>query len=63
MQPNLNLYSTTTQTNNLNVSSYCQTPGYVFRLGVDFVLSLTQEQEEQEQEKEPLTKIYQKGVC
>ena len=43
----------------------------VFRLGVDFVLPLSQEQqeeqeqeqEEQEQEEEhPLTKIFQKGV-
>ena len=40
---------------------YCQTPGKVFRLGVDFVLPLSQ-QEEQEQEEEPLTKIYQKAV-
>ena len=57
MQPNLNLYSTTTQTNNLNVSSYCQTPGYVFRLGVDFVLPLSQKEQE-EQEQEPSPKIY-----
>ena len=44
---------------------FCQTPGSVFRLGVNFVLPLSQEQEEQEQEEEeeePLTKIYQNGV-
>ena len=40
---------------------YCQTPGQVFRLGVDFVLLLSLEEQEQE-EQEPLTKIYQKGV-
>ena len=44
---------------------FCQTP--VFRLGVDFVLPLSQEEEEEEeqeeQEEEPLTKIYQKGEC
>ena len=39
---------------------YCQTPGLVFRLGVDFVLPLSQEEEQEEQE--PLTNIYQKGV-
>ena len=39
---------------------YCQTPRYVFRLGVDFVLHLSQE--EQEEEEEPPTKIYQMGV-
>ena len=33
---------------------YCQTQGKVFRLGVDFVLPLSQEQQE-----EPSTKIYQ----
>ena len=36
------------------MSSYCQTPGLVFRLGVDFVLPLSQEEEQQEQEEEPL---------
>ena len=37
---------------------FCQTPGYVFRLGFDFVLLLSQEeQEQQQQEQEPLTKI------
>ena len=47
---------------------YCQTPGLVLRLRVDFVLPLSQEQqeeqeqEEQEQEEQPLTKIYQTGV-
>ena len=40
---------------------FCQTPGKVFRLGVDFVLPLSQEEEEEKQEEEPLTKIYQKG--
>ena len=40
----------------------CQTPGLVFRLGVDFVLPLSQEEEQEEQEQEPLTKIYQKGM-
>ena len=39
----------------------CQTPGLVFRLGVDFVLPLSQQQQE-EQEQEPLTKINQKGM-
>ena len=43
------------------ISNFCQTPGYVFRLGVDFVLPLSQEQQQQQQEEEPLTKIYQKG--
>ena len=37
---------------------HCQTPGYVLRLGVNFVLPLSQQEEEQE----PLTKIYQKGL-
>ena len=36
------------------------------RLGVDFVLPLSQQEEQEEQEEEeqeqPLTKIYQKGV-
>ena len=27
--------------------AYCQTPGEVLRLGVDFVLSLSQQQEQQ----------------
>ena len=39
----------------------------VFRLGVDFVLPLSQEEQEEEeqeeQEQEPPTKIYQKGEC
>ena len=43
------------------MGQYCQTPSLVFRLGVDFVLSLSQQQQQQEQEEEPLTKIYQKG--
>ena len=30
--------------------SYCQTPGYVFRLGVFFVLPLSQEEEEKEED-------------
>ena len=35
----------------------------VFRLGVDFVLPLSQEEQEEEQEEEePPTKIYQKEV-
>ena len=38
---------------------YCQTPG----LGDDFVLPLSQEEEEQQEQQEPLTKIYQKGMC
>ena len=34
------------------------------RLGVDFVLPLSQQQkEQQQQEQEPLNKIYQKGTC
>ena len=43
---------------------YCRTPGFVSRLGVDFVLPMSQEQEEEEEEEqeEPLTKIYQWGV-
>ena len=46
----------------------CLWPNFlVFRLGVDFVLPLSQEeeqeQEQEEQEEEPLTKIYQKGEC
>ena len=30
----------------------------VFRLGVDFLLPLSQEQEQEQEEQEPLTKIY-----
>ena len=43
---------------------FCRKKNFgVFRLGVDFVLPLSQEeQEQQEQEQEPPTKIYQKGV-
>ena len=44
---------------------YCQTPDKIFRLGVDFVLPLSQEEDQQEHEEEqqePLTKIYEKGV-
>ena len=48
--------------NLLNQFDYCQTPGLVFRLGVDFVLPLSQEQEQEQEQEEPLTKIYQKGV-
>ena len=44
--------------------NYCQTPGAVLRLGVDFVLPLSQQEEQQQEEQEkPLTKIYQKGEC
>ena len=32
---------------------YCQTPGLVLRLGVDFVLPLSQEQQEKEEEPSP----------
>ena len=45
---------------------FCQTPGSVFRLGVDFVLPLSQEEQqeqEEQEEQEPLTKIDQKGEC
>ena len=43
--------------------SYCQTPGLVLSLRVDFVLPLSQEQQQEEQEQEePLTKIYQLEV-
>ena len=44
--------------------SFCQTPGKVFSLRVDFVLPLSQEEEEQEEkeEQEPPTKIYQMAV-
>ena len=45
---------------------YCQTLGLVLRLGVDFVLPLSQEEQEEEQEQqeqqEPPTKIYKMGV-
>ena len=34
----------------------------VFRLGVDFVLPLSQEEQEEEEQEEPPTKIYQKEV-
>ena len=34
-------------------SKYCQTPGLVLRLGVDFVLPLSQQQQEEEQQQEP----------
>ena len=34
-------------------SSSCQTPVLVLRLGVDFVLPLSQQQEQQEQQEEP----------
>ena len=51
--------------NFLTFASYCQTPGFGLRLGVDFGLPLSQEEQEQEQEEQeeqPLTKIYQQGV-
>ena len=35
---------------------------FVFRLGVDLVLPLSQEEEEEQEEEQTLTKIYQKGV-
>ena len=36
---------------------------YRFRLGVDFVLPLSQQQyQEQQEQQEPLTKIYQWGL-
>ena len=42
---------------------FCQTPGLVWRLGIGFVLPLSQEEEEQEQEEqeEPSPKFSQKG--
>ena len=43
------------------LSNFCQTPGKVFRLGVDFVLPLSQEQEQEEQQQPP-TKTYQWAV-
>ena len=39
--------------------NFCQTPGKVFSLGVDFVLPLSQEQQQQEQE--PLPKSIRRG--
>ena len=49
----------------MKIPNHCQTPGLVFRLGVDFVLPLSQQQEEEQEEEqeEPLTKINQKGEC
>ena len=38
------------------VCHFCQTPGYVFRLGVNFVWPLSQQLQQQEQE--PTTKIW-----
>ena len=42
---------------------FCQTPGSVFRLGVDFVLPLSQEQEQEEEqeEQEPTPKFIRRG--
>ena len=40
---------------------FCQTPGEVFRLGVDFVLPLSQEQEQEQQEEEPTPKSIRRG--
>ena len=40
--------------------SFCQTPGKVFRLGVDFVLPLSQEEQQQE-EQEPTPKYIRRG--
>ena len=48
----------------INIQSklkYCQTPGYVFRLGVDFVLPLSQEEQQQEEEQEPTPKFIRRG--
>ena len=42
--------------NLLNQFDYCQTPGLVFRLGVDFVLTLSHE-EQKEQEEPPTKKL------
>ena len=47
--------------NLLNQFDYCQTPGLVFRLGVDFILPLPQEQQEQQEEKEPSPKYIRRG--
>ena len=41
---------------------FCQTSDFIFRLGVEFVLALSQEEEEQQQQQQPPTKIYQWGV-
>ena len=35
------------------LKDFCQTPGQVFRLGVYFVLPLSQEEEDEEQQQEP----------
>ena len=50
--------------NLLNQFDYCQTPGLVFRLGVDFILPLSQQQQQdyEQKNKKPPTKIYQKWV-
>ena len=40
---------------------FCQTPDYVFSLGVDFVLPLSQQEQEQEQEQEPPPKSMKRG--
>ena len=47
----------------LPISNFCQTPGQVFRLGVDFVLPLSQEEQEkqEEQEEEPTPKYIRRG--
>ena len=63
--------TTTLASNNLGLSysawkglaehNFCQSLSLV-RLGVDFVLPLSQEKQQQQQQQEPLTKIYQWGV-
>ena len=41
--------------------NYCQIPGVVFRLGVDFVLPLSQERAQEEQQEEPTPKSIRRG--
>ena len=39
---------------------FCQTPGLVLRLGVDFVLPLSQQQEQEEEEEESSLKSFRR---
>ena len=49
------------EVNSNDPDAFCQTPGYVFRQGVDFVLPLSQEEEEEEEEEEPSPKSIRRG--
>ena len=46
----------------VNLKSYCQTPDLGLRLGVDFVLPLSQQQQEQEEQQQSKPKSIRR-VC